>query len=427
MQSSQRIVKAGDVNIDIIQITTAQGFYQNITDQVMGLQIFEDLFSPFLTGTLEILDTLDLLNVFPFNGEEYLEMKILTPTMEKGNVDAKFYIYKMTNRATTGDRSIIYTLQFISVEALTDLNTKISKTFSGKCSDIAQRVLTDKIHGLNITKKYVIEETKNSTKYISNFWSPVKNLNNVVEKSINLNNQSSYVFYENRYGFNFVSLETLYTAPIFQEFVYDTYIRDNSKNNENQTVRNVTEDYKRIREINIPTAYDYIERVQSGMYGSRMYTHDLTSKLYENKTYNMLDKFADQKHLNKYPLASNKAVYSYNAMMIKMPKYYNNFADFGDSTNANSIQNRMSLLAQINGNKIEIIVPGRLDYTVGLRVNLTLYKIEPSNKTDTKTKDEMLSGSYLISAINHYINKNMHQCTFELIKESLLVDLDRKK
>lgn len=427
MQSSQRIVKAGDVNIDIIQITTAQGFYQNITDQVMGLQIFEDLFSPFLTGTLEILDTLDLLNVFPFNGEEYLEMKILTPTMEKGNVDAKFYIYKMTNRATTGDRSIIYTLQFISVEALTDLNTKISKTFSGKCSDIAQRVLTDKIHGLNITKKYVIEETKNSTKYISNFWSPVKNLNNVVEKSINLNNQSSYVFYENRYGFNFVSLETLYTAPIFQEFVYDTYIRDNSKNNENQTVRNVTEDYKRIREINIPTAYDYIERVQSGMYGSRMYTHDLTSKLYENKTYNMLDKFADQKHLNKYPLASNKAVYSYNAMMIKMPKYYNNFADFGDSTNANSIQNRMSLMAQINGNKIEVIVPGRLDYTVGLRVNLTLYKIEPSNKTDTKIKDEMLSGSYLISAINHYINKNMHQCTFELIKESLLVDLDRKK
>ena len=108
-------------------------------------------------------------------------------------------------------------------------------------------------------------------------------------------------------------------------------------------------------------------------------------------------------------------------------KYYNNFADFGDSTNANSIQNRMSLMAQINGNKIEVIVPGRLDYTVGLRVNLTLYKIEPSNKTDTKIKDEMLSGSYIISAINHYINKNMHQCTFELIKESLLVDLDRKK
>jgi hypothetical protein len=427
MQSSQRIIKAGDVNIDIIQITTAQGFYQNVTDQVMGLQLFEDLFSPFLTGTLEIVDTLDLMNVFPFNGEEYLEMKILTPTMEKGNVDAKFYIYKMTNRVMTGDRSTVYTLHFISVEALTDLNTKISKTFTGKCSDIAQRLFTDKTHGLNSTKKYVIEETKNSTKYISNFWSPIKNLNNVVEKSINLNNQSSYVFYENRYGFNFVSLETLYTAPIFQEFVYDTYIRDKSNNNQYQTIRNVTEDYKRIREINIPTAYDYIERVQSGMYGSRMYTHDLTSKLYANKTYNMLDKFADQKHLNKYPLASNKAVYSYNAMMIKMPKYHNNFADFGDSTNANSIQNRISLMAQINGNKIEVIVPGRLDYTVGLRVNLTLYKIEPSNKSDTKIKDEMLSGSYLISAINHYINKNMHQCTFELIKESLLVDLDRKK
>ena len=54
MDTSQQIVKAGDINIEEIQITTAQGFYQDITNQVMGLQIFEDLFAPFITGTIEI-------------------------------------------------------------------------------------------------------------------------------------------------------------------------------------------------------------------------------------------------------------------------------------------------------------------------------------------------------------------------------------
>ena len=98
-----------------------------------------------------------------------------------------------------------------------------------------------------------------------------------------------------------------------------------------------------------------------------------------------------------------------------------------DSTNANSIQNRISLLTQINSNKIEVVVPGRLDYTVGLRVELKLYKTEPSNKQDTEIIDEMFSGTYLIAAINHYINRNMHECTFELVKDSLLIDLDRKK
>ena len=427
MDTSQQIVKAGDINIEQIQITTAQGFYQDITNQVMGLQIFEDLFAPFITGTIEIRDALDLLNVFPFNGEEYLELKLSTPSLEEGRIDEKFYIYKMSNRNMVGDRATIYTLHFISTYAIVDLNKKISKTFGGKCSDIAKQLITDKTHGLEVTKNVIIEETSNATKYISNFWSPVKNINNVVEVSVNQSGAGSYVFYEDRYSFNFVSLESLYTKVVFQSFVYDSYVRDKTNSNDTQTVKNVTEDYKRIRSISVPTVYDYIERVRSGMFASRMYTYDYTTKRFENKNYNSLDHFKDQNHLNDYPLISNKALYSEQAFMIKVPKYYGNFMNFGDSTNANSIQNRISLLSQIDANKIEIVVPGRLDYTVGLKIDIILYKIEPNTKEDTEVVDEMLSGSYLISSINHYINRNAHECTFELIKESLIVDLNRIK
>lgn len=422
---SDSINKAGDINVEMIQITTTQGFYQDITNQVIGLQIFEDIFAPFTTGTLEIRDSLDLLNVFPFNGEEYVELKLNTPTLEKGNIDGKFYIYKMSNRVMLGDRATIYTLNFISVEALIDLNKKVSKTFSGKCSDIAKALLSDTAHGLQPTKPIVVEDTQNATKYISNFWSPIKNINNVVETSVNMNGSGSYLFFEDRYGFNFVSLESLYQKNNFQEFIYDSYVRDTTTGT--GSVRNVTEDYKRIRSINISTAYDYIERVQSGMYGSKLYTHDLTTKRFEGKLYNMLDNFANQKHLNEFPLASNRAVYRYNSMILFIPKFHQNFSNFGDSTNANSIQNRVSLMSQIDANKIEIVVPGRLDYTVGLKVLLKLYKVEPQSTEDTDTIDSMLSGNYIIAAINHYINKNMHECTIELVKESLLIDLDRKK
>jgi len=418
------INKAGDINIEMAQITTTQGFYQDILNQIIGIQLFEDLFAPFTTGTIEIRDSLDLLNVFPFNGEEYLEIKLTTPSLEKGNVDGKFYIYKMANRTMLGDRSVVYTLNFISVEAVIDLNKKISKTFSGKCSDIAKDLLSDTTHGLQPTKPIVVEDTQNSTKYISNFWSPIKNLNNVVETSVNVNGSGSYVFYEDRYGFNFVSMESLYSKDIFQEFIYDSYVRDNAYGS--GSVRNVNEDYKRIRSINIDVAYDYIERVRSGMYGSKLYTHDLTTKRFEGKLYNMLDNFASQKHLNEFPLASNRSVYRYNSLILFVPKYHQNFSNFGDSTNANSMQNRVSLLSQIDANKIQIVVPGRMDYTVGLKVNLKLYKVEPQSSDDTSIIDNVLSGSYIITAINHYINRNMHQCTIEVAKESLLIDLNRK-
>jgi hypothetical protein len=37
----------------------------------------------------------------------------------------------------------------------------------------------------------------------------------------------------------------------------------------------------------------------------------------------------------------------------------------------------------------------------------------------------MLSGNYLIAAINHFIDREKHQCHIELIKDSFIVDLDK--
>lgn len=426
MNSSEQISKAGDINIELVQITTAQKFYQNITSQVIGIQIFEDIFSPFITGTLEIRDSLDLMNVFPFNGEEFLELKLTTPSLEKGNIDGRFYIYKMANRTMVGNRSTIYTLHFISTEAIVDINKKISKSFSGKCSEIVKKLLQDVDVGLQVTKEIFVEDTSNSTKYISNFWSPIKNINNVSETSVNQHGSGSYLFFENRYGFNFVSLESLYNAKIFQQFLYDNYVRDNQSYG-TATVKNITEDYKRIRSITIPTAYDYVERARGGMFGSRLFTYDITTKRYNNVNYDMIESFESYNHLNKYPLASNKSIYRHNSFIMSMSKYTGNFNEYGDVTNAGVVQNRVSSFAQIDANKVEIVVPGRLDYTVGLRIELKLYKVEPATKEDTENQDEMFSGAYIIAAVNHYINRNIHECTMEIVKESLLIDLNRSK
>ena len=80
---------------------------------------------------------------------------------------------------------------------------------------------------------------------------------------------------------------------------------------------------------------------------------------------------------------------------------------------------------QINANKLQIIVPGRLDYTVGLRISITMYKSEPTTDKDTSVIDEIFSGSYIISAINHFISRSSHECSMEIVKESLIRELDK--
>lgn len=420
-QDSNVLHQAGDINVEKIAITTTRGFYQDITNQVIGLQIFEDIYAPFITGTLVVLDALDLMNLFPFIGEEYLELKLSTPALERGNIDGKFYIHKMTNRQPTGDRGYTYELHFIAQEALIDLNKKISKTYSGKCSDIAESILTDKYNGFQLENP-VIEPTFNDTKYISNFWSPIKNINNVTDTSINLNGSASYLFYQDRYNYNFVSLESIYRTEIYQEFRYDNYIRDTHE--DGTSSRNINEDFKRIRDLKVPIAYDYIERASNGMYGSRLYTYDIATKRFASKIYDMSLAFPKQYHLNQYPLASSNAIYRYNANILTIGKHYGNFMGMADSTNTGSVQNRISLMEQIRANKLEIIVPGRLDYTVGLRIMLKMYKAEPIREDDTSVLDEIYSGSYIIAAINHYITRTKHECTLEIVKESLIKNLD---
>jgi len=417
---------AGDVSIDKIEIISSTGYGQEVTNQVIALEFYEDIFSPFISGVLALKDSLDLANLFPFVGEEYVNLKIHTPSFKGRDkvIEDQFYIFKMSNREMVGDRNVIYELHFMSREAVVDLNKKVSKCYQGKCSDIAKDIISDKLNGLESTKQAIIEETPNGVKFISNYWPPVQSLNYAAETASNANGAASYMFFENRYGLNFVSLELLYKSEVVQEFIYDAYMRDFTA--DGRSIRNVEQEYKRIIEISIPTVYDYVDRVKSGMYASKMTNHDITTKKYVVKHFDMLDDFLSNEHLNKYPSVSKKAIRRVGGMGFAYPKYYGNFNNFGDVTNARTIQKRMSLIQQAEATKVQIVVPGRTDYTVGQKVNLTLNKFNPIEKTDSPkdTLDNMFSGNYIISAINHFINREKHECHMELIKDTFIVDLD---
>ena len=426
MPADSEVIRfAGDVSIDKIEIISSNGFGQDVTNQVIAIEIYEDIFSPFISGVLALKDSLDLANLFPFVGEEFVNIKIHTPSFEGKDkiISDQFYIFKMSNRTKKGDRNLIYELHFISREAIVDLNKKVSKCYQGKCSDIAQSIITDKTNGLETIKTPIIEETPNGVKYISNFWSPVKALNYTAENAVNRNGNASYLFFENKYGLNFVSLETLYQADPSQYFTYDAYMREFT--GDGRSFRNVEKEYQRIIDINIPTVFDYIDRAKSGMYASKMINYDLTTKKYVVKNFDMLNEFNNQKHLNEFAGASNNAIRRSNSMIFALPKYYGNFNNFGDVTNARSIQRRMSLIQQAEISKIEIVVPGRTDYTVGKKIYLNLNKFNPTDKEDQDTADNMFSGNYIISAINHFVNREKHECHMELIKDSFIVDLNK--
>ena len=417
--TSNQLRFAGDVNINKVKITTAKGMTQDITVQVMGIEYYEDLFSPFITGQIFVKDALALPNVLKFMGEEYVEIEFGTPTLESP-IKGTFYIHKMSEREQQGDRAVVYTLHFTSIEAVVDINKKVSKTFKGKVSETAEQLMKNVQYGLETKKQCNVEATNTSDTFISNFWSPLKNIQWCCSKAKNANGVPNYVFYENKYGFNFLSLDTLYGNQAVQDFVNDKYTRDDIGNG--RTAANPQQDYKRILDISMPDSFgDTLEKLKKGLYHSRAMTFDITHKTYTAKNYYFYDRFEKQQHLNPNPINSNNLISRPSAALIYRNRMNGNFSGSGDNTNFLYVQERVSALANAQAHRVEISVLGRTDYTVGQKVLLDLTKMKPIRETEdtADTIDRLFSGYYLISALNHSVTRQGHECHMELIKDSL--------
>ena len=319
--SPDQLKFAGDVNIQdltILSLISNKSF--NVAGQVAGIHIFEDMFSPFITGSITFMESLDFGANFPFVGEEVIDLKLFTPTLDEskpktGVIQGRFYIYKMADREEVAERSTVYQLHFIAIEAIADINTKISKGYDGLISDIAKTLIKGEDE-LSSDKEFLIEETSNKIKFVSNFWSPVRNINYLLKHAQNTGKSPTYVFYESRYGYNFVSLDKLNSQEPIQYFLNND--SQDSISSSGGSKRNFENDYRRISEMNIPVTHDYMDRVTHGAYGSTILFMDLAKKEYFNLKHSFLKdwgKEGEETRLNKYPVTSNKVYTTYRASM----------------------------------------------------------------------------------------------------------------
>jgi hypothetical protein len=423
MQTGSNTLRfAGDVTFDKIELKSLNGQFANIVNQVVSIEVYEDLFSPFMTISIVLKESVDYINLFPFVGEEYIELRIVTPGTEKA-IEGKFYIYKITDRLMVKDREAAYTIKAISEEYLTDVNRKISKSFSGSISESAYRLTQS--DGLNTKKKVIVEKTSNNIMFTAPYWTPTKCINNLASAAINQNKSPSYLFFENRDGFNFRSIDEMLKDNTYHKFVNDNYSRSTLGESLTST-RDPQEDYKRILEIDIPILTDYMEEIQTGRLKSRLVTHDITTKQYSVKDYSVKkDTESPSTLLNPYPGYSKYAMTNSISTLVVMPKYFGNFTKYGDVTNSKSIQKRMSFFQNLSKFKVTIQVIGRTDYTVGQIVELDIPKVTQITREDEDPRDPILSGRYIVSAISHIINKENHTCNIELIKNSVLSNLSK--
>ena len=185
----------------------------DIRNLITEFNIYESINGNFLSGDMTLLDATNAIQELPITGFERVEFFFRTPGTTKGfNFSIKsghpMFVYSLKNRQGANPRSQVYTLKFISLEAIRNHQTRISQSFTGS---IDQMVIDVCKNYLNTKKDILVEETKNLHKIVSPRVKPSTLLEQLRKDSQSLYFENSgFHFYETAMGFQFKSYEGLF-------------------------------------------------------------------------------------------------------------------------------------------------------------------------------------------------------------------------
>ena len=106
---------------------------------VIELNMYEDMFGPFMRMEVVINDSMGLLDKLPIVGDEELTFTYRNPNDDLGPFTQKFVVYKVSGRTGIKDRAQVYTLHAISKEGHNNSLQYVYKPFiEMKPHDIVQ-------------------------------------------------------------------------------------------------------------------------------------------------------------------------------------------------------------------------------------------------------------------------------------------------
>ena len=197
----------------------------DLTNSITSVDYYEDILSPCITMTMNIINSYSIFNRLPIRGGESVSMEIETVSgtflLDGENA---MYVYKVSN-LDAQNKNESFTLHLVSREGLTNETARCQTVYRGNLKNTVIKILKDDLK----TKKFKsqnIEPTANSYSFIGNNKKPFHTLQWLGPKSVPTTSggptgtsgsdqngiakgTAGFFFYENKDGFNFRSIDSL--------------------------------------------------------------------------------------------------------------------------------------------------------------------------------------------------------------------------
>ena len=444
---------AGEYTLEDVRLFASSGNIIPLNGLTVSISLFENIFSPTMSGTITLLDANSIVSNLPIIGQEFLSFKIKTASITEGGTSIidftknPFSVYKIDQRIE-GTNSELITLHFASPEMLRNLRTRVSKSYTNTIDNIAIDVIQNSRY-INSKKDLFVEETVGVRKIISPNSNPFTFIQKLSSEAISKNNGSPFfLFYENKEGFNFRSLDSLYAQPITAEYNTGEFYHQESSGT---VVKNVLEEYSRPISHEMVAVNDTVSNVRGGLLASDLITYDIYSKKYERKNFRYFNNFNDYGRLGNSPIYNTNFIDEFdntvdnftNANIHLHPTSKNNGSDAQhyvlDPTaknikslySPNGIENtllpRQSKFVELNkGVSLNVKVHGSTNISVGQIIQFNKQTV--GNANESGDFDPYYTGRYIISNLRHIFDlapKKEHSIVMSLVKDGYEQELEQ--
>ena len=417
-----------DYSLKTLTILTAVTTF-DVKSILVELSINEDIYNNTMSGYLMVVDASGFIESLQMNGNEFIRITLNKIANDSTNaIDRIFRIFKVAKRNPENDGNTeTYSLYFCSEELLLSEQYKVNKSYKGK--DITSNILDILNTYLKIPKNKVgiIENTYGVYDFIIPNLKPFDAINwmsNYARPAPGTIG-SDMLFYENKFGFNFRSLQNLFKGVVYNNYSYNpkNYNLTNSYLGKDERLFNVMS-------YEIMDSFDTLGAINQGVFANRLLSVDPLLRRFKVTDFDYGSYSSSAKKLNNFPVTNNyknrfgdalnqtpQAMYKF--VLSNYNQSDSEYIKANDSVQHDImaetyIPNRTAQIPLLSYTRVKISVPGDTALTVGRIVNFSLLSKNPNNREP----DDFYSGNYLITAVRHMVTLNEYKTVLELAKES---------
>jgi len=433
-------------HVDFTQCSLASPFVNNRADVqsvisdirsvVSQVDIYENIFSPVLTGELTIQDDVGLSSLVPLIGMEsvLLKFNITDPTgvvRHYGNSSPLvFSVYRESNRSPRNQGTESYKLGMVSSELFSLSESRISKAYPeipGQSARV-ETIIQDLIASTKTKKSFTdIETTKSPINVVIPYLRPIDVIKLLTLQGQSDTSETNYTFYETLRGFHFSSIRRMIERGQ-TSVIPKISMRLAGLSGAKSVVDDITADA-----IEVVSGFDFLYQLSHGAFASVTTGVDVLSGKYRQTISSSNDDATKAKTLTNgrgafpmYPFELGR-IANPTAKMFLVPTTSISAADTSitskdptvrDNFIEHTIDGRNRELISLQSKCVRVRVSGVPELHAGSLVDIVV-PIPSNNNKFVQSRVDIASGRYLIVSAKHtLINTGAGQFLYETVFEA---------